>query len=121
MTKTERVGSAMTGAGLLGLFAAAGLILFIARKASGGSCYNVENIGIGPLEPYYYAKYLGATLPILDAFGETNNDIFTVEFLTEYGTYQSVTVNDIIPHGQEFRFQVVRTTEICNINLEFSL
>lgn len=96
--------------GVLGIFA-------ITKVAKGGQCYLVDNIGIGPLEPYHYAIYLGSSMSILDAFGATNDDIFTVEFLIE-GIYQRMTPDDIIPNGQKFRFQVVRTTEICHISLE---
>ncbi|GAI78090.1 unnamed protein product, partial [marine sediment metagenome] len=79
--------------------------------------YMVDNIGTGPTALYHYATYMGESMSILDAFGETNEDIFTVEFLIE-GFYQPVTVYDTIPKNQQFRFQVVRTTEICNIRLD---
>lgn len=91
-------------------------IILVAKIARGGQCYTVDNIGTSPNEPYYYATYLGETMAIVDAFWDARYDMFTVEFIID-GVYQPVPNWETILHGQEFRFQVVRTTEICHINL----
>lgn len=100
-----------------------GLIL-IGKKASGGEnngavCFRLNYIGTGSDEPYYYATWLGTTMPLNEAFGDAINDLFIVQYQYEsYPLWRDVSAYTEVQHNQFIRFQVVRTTEICGFRLE---
>jgi len=99
--------------------AVVGVILLVKKASSSvspGDCFTLNNIGTGPDEPYYYARWLGASMALTEAFGSAANDVFTVQY--QALDWQDVTSDTIVERNQLIRFQVVRETIVCGFDLE---